>query len=130
MTKHQIIDTPGGERLVVVPFAEYEALVAAAEEAAEDAADVAAYDAAKAEITASGEPLLSAAASGAILARNGYLKAVRKARDMTQEEVATGAGIAQGFLSDVESGRRNASAETLAKIASVLGIPTEQFSQA
>lgn len=47
----QIIRTPSGEELVVLPRADYEALLAAAAEGDEDADDVALYDARKAELT-------------------------------------------------------------------------------
>ena len=51
---HQIIRTPNGEELVVLPRAEYEALIERADHEAEDAEDVAIYDARKAELAAGG----------------------------------------------------------------------------
>lgn len=41
---------------------------------------------------------------------------------LTQEELASKAGISKGFLSDVETGKRNISAETLLDLARVLGL--------
>jgi PHD/YefM family antitoxin component YafN of YafNO toxin-antitoxin module len=52
MSGPQIIRTPGGEELVVLPRAEYEALLERADREAEDAEDVAIYDARKAELAA------------------------------------------------------------------------------
>ncbi len=52
MSVPQIIRTPAGEELVVLPRAEYEALVSLADAAAEDADDVAIYDARMAELAA------------------------------------------------------------------------------
>ena len=52
MSPPQIIRTPNGEELVVLPRAEYEALVERAAHDDEDAEDVAVYDARKAELTA------------------------------------------------------------------------------
>ena len=52
MTAPQIIRTPGGEELVVLPRGEYEALLERADHEAEDADDVAIYDARKAELAA------------------------------------------------------------------------------
>ncbi|MER9690666.1 hypothetical protein NKJ16_01850 [Mesorhizobium sp. M0179] len=49
MNAPQIIRTSTGEELVVIPKADYEALLHAAEEAREEAADVAIYDERKAE---------------------------------------------------------------------------------
>ena len=54
MSAPQIIRTPGGEELVVLPRAEYEALLERADHEAEDADDVAIYDARKAELAAGG----------------------------------------------------------------------------
>src|SRR5882724_1128163 len=52
MSATQIIRTPGGEELVVLPRGEYEALLERAGREAEDADDVAIYDARKAELAA------------------------------------------------------------------------------
>ena len=54
MSQPQIIRAPNGEELVVLPRAEYEALVERADREAEDAEDVAIYDARKAELAAGG----------------------------------------------------------------------------
>lgn len=54
MIKPQIIRTPSGEELVVLPRAKYEALVERADLGAEDANDVALYDVRKAELAADG----------------------------------------------------------------------------
>ena len=54
MSPPQIIRTPNGEELVVLPRAEYEALIERADHEAEDAEDAAIYDARKAELAAGG----------------------------------------------------------------------------
>lgn len=116
----QIIRTPGGEELVILPKADYEALVRAAEEADEDAADVAIYDARKAE---SPDPL-PAELSALVLGGLGTRAAVRKWRGITQVELANTVGISQGALSDIEGGRREPSAELAEKLAMALDVPT------
>jgi hypothetical protein len=58
MSGPQIIRTPSGEELVVLPRAEYEALLERADREVEDADDVAIYDARKAELGAGGGVLL------------------------------------------------------------------------
>ncbi|ODT05822.1 MAG: transcriptional regulator [Mesorhizobium sp. SCN 65-20] len=121
MNAPQIIKTPSGEELVVLPRAEYDQLVRAAEEAAEDAADAAIYDARKAALA--GEASLPAELSMAILREESRLKALRKWRGLTQSELAERAQVTQGFLSDLESRRRTASAETAAKLAAALDVP-------
>lgn len=127
MSDPQIIRTPGGEELVVLPRAEYEALVERADRDAEDAEDVAIYDARKAELE-SGGVVLPPEVSAAILRGDSRLKAVRKWRDETQLHLEFLTGIGQGYLSDLESGRRTGTPETIAKLAEALRVPVEWIS--
>ncbi|ACK50009.1 transcriptional regulator, XRE family [Methylocella silvestris BL2] len=122
MTGPQIIKTPGGEELVVLPRAEYDALVAAAAEAAEDEADAAIYDSRTADLTAGRDARLPPEVSTALLRGESLLKALRKWRGMTQIDLAILADLGQGYLSDLEAGRRRGSRETLHKIAEKLNI--------
>ncbi|SJM31055.1 helix-turn-helix domain-containing protein [Mesorhizobium delmotii] len=123
MNAPQIIKTPTGEELVVIPKADYEALLHAAEEALEDAADVAIYDERKASLKT--EKPLPADVTMEILRGSSRLKALRNWRRLTQAELATTVGISQGFLSDLESNRRKPSAQTSAMLAKALDIPGE-----
>ena len=123
----QIIRSPSGEELVVLPRAEYEALLERADRAAEDADDVAIYDARKAELTAGGS-VLPPEVSAAILRGDSRLKAIRKWRDATQQYLEFKTGISQGYLSDLESGRRTGTPETIAKLAKVLNVPVDWLS--
>jgi len=124
MSAPQIIRTPGGEELVVVPRAEYEALLDRADHEAEDADDVAVYDARKAELTAGGV-VLPTEVSVAILRGYSRLKAIRHWRDETQLHLAFKTDIGQGYLSDLENGRRTGTPETLGKLAQALDVPVE-----
>lgn len=115
MTAHvQIITSPAGEELVVLPKKDYATLVALRDEAEEDAADVAAFDAAMAELP---EQTREMKRDSLIAA---FIRQRRKSLGLTQTELATTTGLGQGFVSDVESGRRRASSETLAKLAEAL----------
>jgi DNA-binding XRE family transcriptional regulator len=118
----QIIRTPSGEELVVLPRADYEALLARGDEDMEDADDVAMYDARKAELAAGGA-ILPPEVSAAILRGDSRLKAIRDWRDITQLYLAHKTHIGQGYISDLESGRRKGTPETLAKLADVLDVP-------
>lgn len=122
MSEPQIIRTPGGEELVVLPRAEYEALLERAGYEGEDADDVALYDARKAELAA-GDGVLPVEVSAAILRGDSRLKAIRNWRGETQLHLASETGIGQGYLSDLESGRRTGTPETIAKIAQALNVP-------
>jgi len=122
MQKIQIITTPAGEELVVIPRADYDALVAAATEAEEDAADIAIYDERKAELAAGRDERLPPEVSAALLRGDSLLKALRNWRDMTQLQLAHGANLGQGYISDLESGRRKGTPETLALVAEALRV--------
>jgi hypothetical protein len=120
----QIIRTPGGEELVVLP---HEALVERADHEAEDAEDVAIYDARKAELAAGGG-ILAVEVSAAILRGDSRLKAIRNWRGETQLHLTFKTGIAQGYLSDLENGRRRGTSDTIAKLAQALNVPAEWLS--
>lgn len=55
------------------------------------------------------------------------LRQVRRARRRTLRDVATQAGISEGFLSQIERGRANASVATLRRIASVVGVSMSEL---
>ncbi len=127
MRSPQIIRTPDGEELVVLPRADYEALVERADHEAEDAEDVAIYDARKAELAAGGG-ILPPEVSAAILRGDSRLKAIRNWRGETQLHLTFKTGIAQGYLSDLENGRRRGTSDTIAKLALALNVPAEWLS--
>ncbi len=124
MNTPQIIRTPGGEELVILPKADYDAMIEALSEAEEDAADVAAYDLAIEAIGDDSTPFLPEAISAFLLGGDGLLKAIRKWRGLSQVDLAERVGVAQGYISDLESGRRQGTPETLVRLADALDIPT------
>lgn len=117
----QIIKTPNGEEMVILPKAEYDELVRVAEEAAEDAADIAAYDTAMADPLGS-EPL-PAEVSRHILGGTGLLKALRLWRGLSQVELAERAETSQGHVSDLEARRRKITADLAPRLAAALEVP-------
>ena len=127
MSTPQIIRTSTGEELVVLPRDEYEALLDRADRATEDDDDIAIYDARKAELAAGGD-VLPAEVSAAILRGESRLKAIRNWRDVTQQHLEFKTGIGQGYLSDLEKGRRAGTPETIAKLALALDVPVDWLS--
>jgi antitoxin component HigA of HigAB toxin-antitoxin module len=117
----QTIKTPNGDELVVLPRAEYEKLVRLAADAEEDAADVAIYDARKVQ---RGSPL-PAEVTMAMLRGDSRLKALRSWKDVGQVKLASDIGTSQGFISDIENGRRALTEEVRKRIAKSLGVPEE-----
>ncbi len=122
MSDPQIIKTPDGHELVVLPREEYDSLVEAASEAAENAADGAAYDARKADLASGRDALLPPEVSAAMLCGDSFLTALRKWRGLSQTELSMMTSLGQGYLSDLESGRRQGAPDTLAAIARALEI--------
>ncbi|MDP1730863.1 MAG: helix-turn-helix transcriptional regulator [Devosia sp.] len=117
----QFFRTPNGEEMVVLSRADYENLVQIAEEAAEDAADIAAFDAAIAN--PQGLEPLPFEVSQDILKGAGLLKAIRLWRDVGQVKLAHDIGTSQGFISDLESGRRKMTEEVALRLAEALDVP-------
>jgi len=109
--------------MVILPLADYEELLRHAADTAEDAADVAIYDERKARLAAGEADRLPLEVSAAMVKGDSLLKALRGWRDMTQAQVATSAGIRQGYYSEIENGTRRGSADVLAAIARALDVP-------
>jgi DNA-binding transcriptional regulator YiaG len=121
MADIQIIRMPDGGELVVMPKADYEALLAGSD--AEDAADAALFNERMAEL-ANGETVaLPPEVSTAMLQGASLLAALRKWKGMTQQDVCSRINIGQGYLSDLESGRRAGSPATLQALAQCYQIP-------
>ena len=114
MGKVQIIRTPSGEELVVLPRADYDALVAGvqsigADDDDEDAADIAVFDERMAELRSNRDAALPAEVSQAMLRGATLVQALRKWRGVKQQDLAAKAELAQGYLSDIERGRGHGS---------------------
>ena len=123
MSKVQFIVSPSGDELAILPRAEYERLAALSDDAAEDVTDAAAYIEAKAEWQAEGRPVLPPELSSALLKHNSRLAAIRRWRGLSQETLAGKVEIQQGYLSDLETGRRSGAPATLARLAAALDVP-------
>jgi hypothetical protein len=115
--------TPSGDRLVVLAEADYEELMqlASESEAEEDAELIAIADAIMADPQASAK--LPAEVSRLMLAGASSLKALRQWRDIGQVKLAFDTGTSQGFISDLENGRRTMTEDVRARIAKSLDVP-------
>lgn len=114
MSIPQIIQTPTGERLVVLPEQEYQALLARLE----DQDDI---DAANA-VVARGEESFPVAVVDALLDGVAPVKVYREYRGLRAGELAEKAGISQGYLSEIESGKKSGSLSVLTRIATALEV--------
>ena len=107
--------SPRGEDIVILSRKEYDRLVSSA---TEDAAD--ATIARKAILR--NEETLSILEMDELLAAKTPLAFWRKKRGVTQTDLAKAADIAQGFLSEIESGFKTGDVTVLQRIAAALEI--------
>ena len=115
--------TDKGE-VAILPRKDYEALAAKAREADEDVGTARLVARARREIAA-GMPLIPKEVVDRISAGENALRAFRKWRGKTQLYISQKTNIGQGYISDLESGRRKGTAAALKKIADVLNVPLD-----
>jgi hypothetical protein len=115
--------TDKGE-IAILPRKEYEALAAKAAEADEDIGSVLLVARARKEITA-GAPLIPKKFVDRIANGETALRVLREWRDMTQVYLLFKTGIGQGYISDLESGRRKGTTAALKKIADAMNVPLD-----
>jgi ribosome-binding protein aMBF1 (putative translation factor) len=106
--------SPKGDDIVILSRKEYDRLLAAKEDVADAAV-------AKRAI-ARNEETLSEAEMDELLAARTPLAFWRKKRGLTQTDLAKAAKIAQGFLSEIESGLKTGDVTVLQRIAVALKI--------
>lgn len=116
----QIITTPSGERLVILPEAEYQALV-------EDAEDRLALSEFRRRLAVGEEELIPAAMVDRLLSGENPIRVWREHRGLTATALADRAGIAQGYLSQIETGKREGTIETFRKLVAVLGVSIDDL---
>lgn len=119
----QIITSPTGERLVVLPEAEFNALV----ERAEDASDLSAVKSFREKVASGEEELIPAAAANRILDGENPIRVFRELRGMTSKALADAAEIAPPYLSQLEAGKREGTVATMKKIAAVLSVSLDDL---
>ena len=115
--------TSKGE-IAILARKEYEALAAKAQEADEDFGTARLIARARKEIAA-GLPLIPKEVVDRIARGENALRALREWRGKTQLYVAHKTNIGQGYISDLESGRRKGTITALKKIADVLKVPLD-----
>jgi DNA-binding XRE family transcriptional regulator len=118
-----IITTPSGDQMVVLPLAEYERLV----EAVEDAADIRAYDAAKRRLAEGRDEFIPAEFVDRILNGENKIRVWREYRGLTIKALAETCGMAAAYLSQIETGKREGTIETFKKIAAALRVDIDDI---
>lgn len=123
MDKIQIIESPAGDRLAVVPLAEYERL----QNAVEMLEDVSAYDEAKRKLVAGDEELVPQEIADRLIDGENPVRVWREYRGLSGRALAEAAGMSAAYLSQIESGRRDGSFDTMRRIANILNVSLDDL---
>ena len=115
----QKIVTPGGETLILVPLAEYEALI--------DAADIAAADRIRADVAAGRDEVVPGSLVNRLIDGENAIRVWREYRGLTAAHLAAKAEISPAYLSELETGKKTGTVETLRKIANVLKLDIDDL---
>ena len=110
--------------VAILPRKDYEALVAKARETDEDIGTARLVVHARKEIAA-GTPLIPKEIVDRIVAGENPLRMIRKWRGKTQRYISHKTNLGQGYISDLESGRRKGTTSALKKIADALKVPLD-----
>jgi DNA-binding XRE family transcriptional regulator len=116
MTHISYVTTPGGEELAILPRAELERMIAALNHAK-----------ALADYRSGRDPALTADETRELLAASSPLAFWRRKRGLTQAQFAKQAGVAQNYVSDLETGKREGSPAQWLRMAHILQIPIEDL---
>lgn len=118
----QLIEKNGKPEWAVIPFEEYEKLIASAE-MLEDVRD---YDLARQRIL-DGEELIPSDITYAILDGENPLRVWREYRGLTQQQLADQAEISKPYVSQIESGKRMGTPDVLSRLANALGVSLDDI---
>jgi DNA-binding XRE family transcriptional regulator len=115
--------TIDGEAYVALTRAAYEKLV----EAAEDAADLRAIAQFERRLAAGEEEFVPSEMVDRILAGENRVRVWREHRGLSVSALAEKAGIAQPYLSQIETGKREGTLQTMKKIADALKLTVDDL---
>jgi ribosome-binding protein aMBF1 (putative translation factor) len=115
--------TPRGE-VAIIPRKDYEALVAKAAEVDEDVGTARLVVRARKDV-ATGAPLLPKDIVDRLAKGENAVRVLREWRDITQLYLAFKTNLSQGYISDIENGRRMGTPAALRLIADALKVPLD-----
>lgn len=119
----QIIKTPQGEEMAVLPKADYDKLL----EAFEDREDIEAGRKFRAKLSAGEEELIPAEYVNRMIDGENKIKVWRDFRGMSAKALADAAGMSAPYLSQIESGAREGSLDAMKKIAEALSVTIDEL---
>ena len=116
MSDPQIISTPAGERMAILPLEEYRHLLRSAEELS----DIRAYDRAIEQLADGRDEMILSEFADRILEGESAVRVWREYRKMSVKELAGQANISASYLSQIEGGSRSGSLPTMKALAQAL----------
>ena len=108
---------------VTIPRAEYDCLLAIAE----DVADNAAFDRVVARLASGEEETVPTAFANRIIDGESPLRVYREFRGLTQVALAEASGVNRVQIADIEAGRKSGSVETVRKLAAALNVAVDDL---
>jgi DNA-binding XRE family transcriptional regulator len=119
----QTIITPSGERMVMLPEADYLKVMAALE----DVLDAAAARDALAALAGSFDELVPEHVVERLLAGESRVKVWREHRGLTVSDLAAAAGLSQPYVSQIESGTRKGRGKAIMALVKALRVEAEDL---
>ncbi|KQY15332.1 helix-turn-helix transcriptional regulator [Rhizobium sp. Root482] len=123
MNKVTKFTTPGGEEMVMLGRAEYDALV----EMAEMLEDVAAYDEAKRRIAEGDDLRVPLEFVDRLIDGENPVRVWRDFRGMASKDLAKAVGISAAYLSEIETGKKDGSLSVFRNIAKALRVDIDDL---
>jgi Helix-turn-helix len=114
----QIVRTPSGDEMVILPKRDYDALL----EALEELEDVAAYDAAKEYLTSSDVPPYPTSLNALFGHGKRRVAVLREWRGLSVAELAAHSCLPTERIAEMEAGTQMQTAEEAAKLAGALNV--------
>ncbi len=122
MNRHsgpQKIVTPSGETLVVLPLADYEALLSAS--------DIVAAERVVTEVAAGRDEFIPEAMVNRLLEGENAIRLWREHRGLSATKLAELAEVSATYLSELETGKKSGSVAVLGRIANALGLTIDDL---
>lgn len=123
----QYIETPSGDRLAIIPEAEYKSLISL-QDAMEDAVDSAAARDMMEKIKSGEEEIIPFEIAERLSSREEHpIRIWRMYREMKAKDLAAAAGVSPVYLSEIENGKKSGSVQALSKIAHALRLTIDDL---
>jgi len=119
----QIITTPQGEEMVILPKNEFDTLI----EYNEDMEDIATVELFKEKLARGEEELIPSEVVDRILDGENKIRVWREHRGLSAKALAEAAEISPPYLSEIENGKKEGSVSTYKKIAEALKLTVDDL---